>query len=248
VSVKRLIVNADDLGRDAGVNRGVFEAHERGIVTSASLMVNGPAAPDAAAQARENPRLGIGLHLALTGAVPVLAREHVASIVDTEGRLPATPAGLARARPSEVLGEARAQVRRFRELMGRAPTHLDTHHHSHRENPAVLEAVVTLSWELGVPIRNASVEVGDAAAREGLPTSDHFVEAFSGEQASLEGLIAILFGLSLGTTELVCHPAGGGEEPGGAGTRAAQLAALIHRETRQAIQAAGVRLINWSEL
>src|SRR5258706_4403995 len=62
---RRLIVNADDFGLSVGVNRGIIEAHERGIVTSASLMVRPPAAPEAAAYARRNLGLGVGLHLDL---------------------------------------------------------------------------------------------------------------------------------------------------------------------------------------
>jgi hypothetical protein len=60
---KLLVVNADDLGMSEGVNRGIIEAHERGIVTSASLMVRWGAVREAAAYAKEHPRLGVGLHL-----------------------------------------------------------------------------------------------------------------------------------------------------------------------------------------
>src|SRR5206468_2930594 len=60
---KLVVVNADDLGLSPGVNRGIIEAHERGIVTSASLMVRWPAAAEAAAYARSRPQLGVGLHL-----------------------------------------------------------------------------------------------------------------------------------------------------------------------------------------
>src|SRR5947209_5936730 len=62
---RRLIVNADDFGLSPGVNAGILEAHARGIVTSTSLMVRWPAAAAAAAQAREHPRLGLGLHVDL---------------------------------------------------------------------------------------------------------------------------------------------------------------------------------------
>src|SRR5438034_11679377 len=57
-----LIVNADDFGQSAGVNRGIIEAHKAGIVTSASLMVCWPAAVQAAAYARKHPALSLGLH------------------------------------------------------------------------------------------------------------------------------------------------------------------------------------------
>src|SRR5258707_3772776 len=61
-----LIVNADDLGADDGINRGIIEAHERGIVTSASLMVNMPSAPSAVRTSREHPALSLGLHANFT--------------------------------------------------------------------------------------------------------------------------------------------------------------------------------------
>src|SRR5918996_571565 len=60
-----LIVNADDFGLSSGVNRGIIAAHERGIVTSASLMVRWPAAHEAATYARTRPQLGVGLHVDL---------------------------------------------------------------------------------------------------------------------------------------------------------------------------------------
>src|SRR5262249_29015599 len=113
--MKRVIVNADDLGRTPGINRGVFEAHRRGIVTSASLMVNYPAARDVPALSAETPGLGIGLHVALTGGVPTLPAERIRSLVDGRGRLPSRPSGLEDADPAEVLAEVRAQVKRFRE-------------------------------------------------------------------------------------------------------------------------------------
>ena len=64
-STRFLIVNADDFGLSEGVNRGIIEAHEHGIVTSASLMVLKPSAASAAAYSREHPRLSLGLHLDL---------------------------------------------------------------------------------------------------------------------------------------------------------------------------------------
>jgi hypothetical protein len=61
-TLRHLIVNADDFGQSVGVNRGIIEAHERGIVTSASLMVRWPSAQEAAAYARSHTSLSLGLH------------------------------------------------------------------------------------------------------------------------------------------------------------------------------------------
>lgn len=251
-ALKRLVVNADDFGRTAGINRGIVAAHEKGIVTSATLMVNYAPAAEAAALARQNPELGVGLHVALTGGPPALPPEQIRTLVDFQGRLPPKPDGLRDADPAEVLAEARAQLRRFRELMGCDPTHMDSHHHSHRESSAVLDALCTLSWETGLPVRNNSPAVRGRLAREGIRTTDHFVEEFYDKGVTLEGLVRILGDLQPGTTELMCHPAVVDEElrgsSGYAEPRTRELEVLTNREVRQVIQAAGIHLATFAAL
>jgi chitin disaccharide deacetylase len=248
---KRLIVNADDFGRTAGVNRGVIEAHRRGVVTSATLMVGFAGASEAASLARENPGLGVGLHLALTGGAPTLPAEQLPSLVDGRGLLPAKPEGLATARPAEVLAEARGQLRRFRELMGRDPTHFDSHHHAHR-TPIVYEALVTLAWETGLPVRNGEPGMGERLRREGIPTTDRFVESFYDAGATLEVMLSILGDVGPGVTELMCHPAVVDDELRSGSSYAAQrsreLEVLTHREVRQALQALGIKLVSFAEI
>jgi predicted glycoside hydrolase/deacetylase ChbG (UPF0249 family) len=250
-AAKRLIVNADDLGRSAAANRGALEGHRRGIVTSASLAVNFPAAAEAPTLAQDAPGLGLGLHFTFSGAPPVLPPERIPTLVDFQGRLPAAPEGLDAVRPDELLAEARAQLRRFRELMGRHPTHLDTRQHAHRR-PLVLETVLTLAWETGLPVRNASAEVHERLRREGIRCTDQLALDFSGEGATLEALVALLGGLPMGTTELIVRPSLGEDAASGDGAAAVPpagaLDALTHREARQILQAAGVRLIHYGDL
>jgi len=250
-ALKRVIVNADDLGRTPGVNRGVFEAHRAGIVTSATLMVNYPAAADAASLAKNSPQLGVGLHVALSGGRPTLPPEAIPSLVDSQGLLPAKPEGLAGAEPAHVVAEARAQLKRFRQLTGADPTHFDSHHHSHRR-PEVLDALVTLAWETGRPVRNASPAVGERLRREGIPTTDRFLEDFYGDGATLDSLLRILGAMNVGTTELMCHPAVVDEElrrsSGYAEPRTRELAVLTSALAREAVQAAGVELVHFGQL
>jgi predicted glycoside hydrolase/deacetylase ChbG (UPF0249 family) len=248
---KRVIVNADDFGRTAGVNRGIIEAHRRGIVTSASLMVGFPAAAEAASLAKENADLGVGLHLTLTDGVPAQTPQQVRDLVDESGRFHLRPEALDGAPPAQIQEEARAQLWRFRKLMGRDPTHLDSHHHAHR-SPAVLEAVLTLAWETGLPVRQGTAALRERLAREGIPTTDGFLEDFHGEGATLETLLAIVFAIAPGTTEIMCHPGHADEElragSSYADERRRELDVLVHREVRQAIQAVGVKLIHFGEL
>src|SRR5947208_5965181 len=124
-----LIVNADDFGRSAGVNLGIVRAHREGIVTSTTLMTNAPGTAHAGTLAATTPRLAVGVHLVLTYAKPLLNPSRVRSLVRDDGSF-WRPSELL-ARPidrREALMEYRAQFARARELIGREPTHIDTHH------------------------------------------------------------------------------------------------------------------------
>jgi predicted glycoside hydrolase/deacetylase ChbG (UPF0249 family) len=250
-NTRRLIINADDLGRTPGINAGIFDAHRRGVVTSATMMVNYEAAEAVPALSVENPGLGIGLHVQITGGEPALPRDRVRSLVDDAGRLPPKPDGLGGAAPREVLEEARAQLARFRTIMRRDPTHFDSHHHSHR-TPAVLEALVTLGRETGLPVRAASPEVAARLKREGIRTTDHFVEEFYDRGVTLDALLAIVARAAEGTTEVMCHPAVVDEElratSGYAEVRTRELEVLTDPRVREAIDRAGLRLIHFGQL
>jgi len=245
---KVLIVNADDLGRTPGINSGIFEAHRNGLVTSATLMVGFPAAEEAAAQLDAHPDLGIGLHVALTGSPPVLPPARLPSLTDASGRFRSRPEELGRPEPEEVMAEARTQFGRFLELTGRLPTHLDSHHHSHR-NPIVCDALVALAREHDLPIRNASPEVGERLRREGVATTDFFVERFFGEEARLDFLIEILGGIRTGVTEIMCHPAHVDKElretSSYAEEREGELEVLTHPDAMRAVQELGLRLAHF---
>ena len=94
---RMLIVNADDFNRSPGVSRGIVEAHEKGIVTSTTVMVNLPGLRASLDLLRGYPRLGVGLHVNLTFGSPVVPAEQVPSLVDAEGRFWSDPAEIGRA-------------------------------------------------------------------------------------------------------------------------------------------------------
>lgn len=203
--MRRLIVNADDLGRTQGIDRGIFEAHRDGILTSATLMVTGAAARDTAARLGEVPELGVGLHLVMAGGRPALPPQEIPSLVDAGGRLPRNPDGLREAEAGEILAEARAQLDLFRELTGREPTHFDSHYHTHRL-PPVCDALIELARDTGRPVRCASPAVRGRLVDARVATTDAFVDDFYDQGATLEGLLEILRGLGTGVTEVMCHP------------------------------------------
>jgi predicted glycoside hydrolase/deacetylase ChbG (UPF0249 family) len=221
-ATKRLILNADDLGAADSVNRGILEAHRRGILTSASVAVNGEAATSVPRLAQDAPGLGLGLRL--------------------------TFADLERARPEDLVAEARAQLRRFRELLARDPTHLDTRDQAHR-HPGALEALLVLAWETGFPVRNESRELHERLRRENIRTTDRVTAAFQGAAATLDALVALISELPFGTSDVACRVSlGDAAGEGGAAAGRAAMDALTHREARQALQAAGVRLIHYGDL
>jgi chitin disaccharide deacetylase len=132
---KRLIVNADDLGLSFGITDGILESHRKGIVTSASLMVNQPATEYAVAAVRDTPSLDVGIHLNLCQGKPVLSPERVPSLVGKDGNfLP--PREISRklinwqASPKEIAAEFCAQIDRMLSY-GLTPSHADSHHRFH---------------------------------------------------------------------------------------------------------------------
>jgi predicted glycoside hydrolase/deacetylase ChbG (UPF0249 family) len=191
---KQLIVNADDFGQSSGVNRGIIEAHEHGIVTSASLMVRWPAAVQAATYAQSRPQLSVGLHLDL-GEWVYRHGEWVRlyQLVNEDDAV-------------AVAKEVEAQIVTFRCLMGRDPAHIDSHQHSHRKEPA-RSIVLAMAKRLSVPVRSFTTEIrycGDFYGQ-----SDEGVSYREG--ISVDNLLRILKTLPSGCTELGCHPGYGAD-------------------------------------
>jgi predicted glycoside hydrolase/deacetylase ChbG (UPF0249 family) len=175
-----VIVNADDFGASSGVNRGIVQCHTAGIVTSTSLMVTGAAAEQACALAEQNPGLAVGLHWDAIGE-----DEREFDFGDQRA----------------VRDEFEAQLQRFFALMGRAPTHVDSHRHMHLQ-AGLKPLFEQLVAPLGVPLR------GDGRVT--------FIGGFYGQWewgvtelehvsvAALQGILRDEVGA--GWTEISCHP------------------------------------------
>ncbi len=185
-----LIVNADDFGLSAGVNRGIVHAHEHGVVTSASLMVRGASAHDAVALSRSHPDLSVGIHIDL-GCWHFLDGEWVEQyhVVPTDDA-------------NAVAGEVASQIERFRALTGNDPTHLDSHQHVHKKDPA-RSILLKAARNLNVPLRSCTPQLSYCGSyygqtSHGLPRPGAI---------TVEALMRILVSLPPGITELACHPA-----------------------------------------
>ena len=149
----QVVFHADDFGLTAGVNAGIVEAHQRGVLGSTSLMVTARAWEQAVAAAHAAPGLDVGVHLTLVEERPALAAEHIPSLVE-DGRLWPTHGAVGlrylrrRWRPEEARRELAAQLERFL-ATGLRPSHLDGHQHLHML-PGVLDWVVAEARRRGV--------------------------------------------------------------------------------------------------
>jgi hopanoid biosynthesis associated protein HpnK len=142
-------MNADDFGKSDDINEAVRLAYQHGLLTSASLMVNGEAAGGAIALAKENPGLAVGLHLVLTGGRASLPPERIPHLVDPDGFFKSGPlsSGLrfyfdTRAR-KELTREIQAQFERF-SATGLPLSHVDGHLHMHL-HPMVFKILLPLA-------------------------------------------------------------------------------------------------------
>ncbi len=186
----KLIVNADDLGLCCGVNLGIMEAYNNGVVRSATIMPTGAGFSHAVQLAKQHPGLGVGVHLTLTSGRPV-CQGHI-TLVDSHGnfstREDLKAAGWA-VDIREVHQEFTAQIQKVIEA-GLVPTHLDSHHHIHLL-PTIFPVVLSLAKEMKLPlrVRQRSQIPAEYAM---IDTPDRLVDRLFKKEISLEQLNNLL--------------------------------------------------------
>ena len=220
---RTLVVNADDLGLTVGVNNGIFETHDRGILTSASLMANAPATANAIRRLRSRPTLGIGVHLTLVDGAPMRPPDRVATLLQDDGRFypswkPFIVACLmGRISMGEVELELTGQIERVIDE-GIRPTHLDAHKHVHMY-PPVFAIVTRLAEHFRIPVVRVPYEgtLADVplalwsyqdyriAASHGIRSPQFIGRAMTGTMTA-GSLTTALRQLGPGHTELMVHP------------------------------------------
>lgn len=221
--MRQLIVNADDLGYSPGVNRGIFECHERGIVTSASFMVTGHAAAEAASAARSYPDLSVGLHWDVWGE-----DERKFDVDDIDA----------------VRAEFARQLSEFERLFGRLPTHVDSHRHAHRSE-RLFPVFQELVGPLGVALRGdrrVDFVGGFYAQWEWGVTNLEYVSVPFLERMLREEV-------PHGWTEFSCHPGYASAEYPSiySAEREAEVATLTDKRLHAVIDELGIRLASYMD-
>ena len=151
---RRLIVNADDFGLSHSVNEAVIRAHRDGVLTAASLMVNEPGCAEALKLAKENPRLGVGLHLTLLVGRSALPPEKIPGLVNSRGEFSNSPVGVGmnyffkRGLREQLRAEIHAQFERFHST-GLPLDHVNGHLHMHL-HPVIFKILIEDAEELGI--------------------------------------------------------------------------------------------------
>jgi predicted glycoside hydrolase/deacetylase ChbG (UPF0249 family) len=217
-----VIVNADDLGMSAEIDRGIFEAHDRGIVTSASVIVDGPDAAAAVELAKARPKLSLGLHAAFDDRGRWLINAHD---------------------PRAVRRELERQLAAFVRMTGGPPSHIDSHHHAHRFFN-VTRPFLEAGARYGVPVRGFS-EVYFVGRFWGQPEFGRTDMTKIG----VEYLLTLLRSLGPGISEVSCHP-GYLESRGDAvynREREVELRSLCDAKVKATLAEEGIRLISFRE-
>lgn len=227
-----LIINADDFGLSAGTNAGIIRCHEQGILTSASLMVRWPAAREAADYARRNLKLSVGLHVELA--------EWIYKDGEWKPRYEVVKTSDAAAVKSEVA----RQLEAYRDLVGRNPTHIDSHQHVHSDEP-VRSILLEVARALDVPLRSFDPQVQHCGAFYGQTgEGDPYPEGIT-----TNALMNIFDSLPAGFTELGCHP--GDDETLDSvycRERKQEMEVLCDPQMRTALMSAGIELCSFADV
>lgn len=200
-----LIINADDAGLHPDIDAGILDTVMAGMVRSVSLFVNGPYVFDPI------PFIGagvsLGLHFNLTLGSPCLSGES-SSLTDGSGVFfPDGHEHTASFKENDIRRELKAQLRRFQEIVGSAPSHLDAHKHLHRRDKNIFRIMMEATRDLAIPLRCPTDTMRQFCRREGIATTDHFTGGVDpAPYWTKERIKTGLSGLLPGVTEMMCHP------------------------------------------
>lgn len=231
MTLRCLIVNADDFNLTEGISRAVFLTHDCGIVSSTSVMINFPLSSYQMAGLKKRPNLGVGLHLNVTSGFPKFKK----ASVYLSGKF----------NPKQLAEEYESQIKKFRNIFKKLPDHLNTHHHIHAA-PKVAVVLIKLAKKYNIPVRRAG------ASAQGVST-DYFFGNLSPQKYWTKGsLLTILENLPNGTSEIMCHPGSVDSELKSISSflkgREAERQLFSNSSSRKFLMDQGIQLIKFQDL
>jgi predicted glycoside hydrolase/deacetylase ChbG (UPF0249 family) len=268
-NARLLVIHADDLGMNHSVNRAIFEALDKGWVTSASILVPCPWFPEVVRYAKNHPDADLGIHQALNSEWndfrwgPVSPKDKVTSLLDAQGYLPLdTPEVAKNAKVSEVETELRAQIDRAQAL-GIHLTHLDSHMGTLFASPDFFKVYLHMGYAHGLPVLFESVTPRQLPPGYEVPSNEILVDSvlqmMPGVSAKdwLDWYKKTLTPLKPGVYQLIVHLAYDDEEmrgatwdhpDWGAAWRQHDLDMVKSPEFRQFLKDQGFVLVSWKDL
>ncbi|KFN11155.1 carbohydrate deacetylase [Paenibacillus macerans] len=230
---KKLIVNADDYGLTQSITEGILYAHQKGIITSTTTMMNQPYTEKALLKSLDYKELEVGVHLVFNKDDPLLSPNIVPSLVEKDGRFYIDAyKNREKIKPDHLFLEFCSQLDRFISITGTKPGHIDCHHWCYL-HPSFFEVYLKTAKLYDIPARAPRIKTNKFSENslqnllgkvpvDGLETQldilnkmlgeykiicpDHFCANFYGDYVSIASLKSILNELSVGTTELMTHP------------------------------------------
>ncbi len=231
--MRQVILNGDDFGFSKGVNRGILDSIENGILTSTSVMVNRPRAAEARALSNLKD-VSVGLHLDLTEENPIERWSKFLYILTWPEK--------------KIREEFEKQIDRFDSIIGHLPDHIDSHHHVHWLT-GFRHVVKEFGEENNIPVRcvDATFEMGFYGRS--------FTKWNDKEGVTPERLIRVIEGFKPGVHEIMCHPGFVDEELRNTGTlyldqREDEVKALTSMEVKNFVDSHRdtIKIINWKEI
>ncbi len=184
---KKLVVNADDFGLSPAVNYGIIECFSYGILTSTTLMINQKYTKHAIRLSKLYPKISIGLHATLDKGYSLSG---VSSLTNEKGELQNSAYLLENGEEEDFYKEIELQIEKFIELVGKRPTHIDTHHHIHLRNQNALNALKKVSRKYNLKYRTQETLMAD----------------FYSDNVNKEFLLSKLENEERDFSEIMCHP------------------------------------------
>ena len=251
-----MIVNADDFNLTNGVSKGILEAHDSGIVTSTSALINLPIPKSILAEVLKRKSLGVGLHLNITLGSPLTAKATIHSLLNPDGFFKKRhDLNFKKISAAELHLEYQAQIERFKEIFRRLPTHLDTHHHLH-EGQKVFDVLARLAIHYHIPLRRSSrcgSRIRKIFSSKRIRLADYLWEDLDSRKAwTQKSLAETILSMKSGFHELMCHPGRCDgvlmKKSSFNRLRERELKALCSQKIKRTVKSKEICLINFAEL